>query len=136
MDPSETGRNTPTDRNLLEFMMRNPDFKWGDLPSSEGAIRELGVRGAISENRKRVSRRRASSGMTSEIQRTQGRKGRQEHYKRKAILEREKEEERRRIWNRRHPGSSESGWLRREEKRKTRKANYRAYRKTRRTTKP
>jgi len=108
--------------------MRNPDFPWGNLPSSEGAVRELGVRGAI-EERGRLSPRRPSSGMTSEIQRTQGRKGRQEHYKRKAILEKEKEEERRRVWLRRHPGASESDWLKREEKRKTRKANYRNYRK-------
>jgi hypothetical protein len=128
MGSSEGRKHPPSDRNLLEFMMRNPDFKWGDLPSSEGAVRELGVRGAI-EERGRLSPRRPSSGMTSEIQRTQGRKGRQEHYKRKAILEKEKEEERRRVWLRRHPGASESDWLKREEKRKTRKVSYRNYRK-------
>jgi hypothetical protein len=116
---------------LEEFMERNPQFPWGTLNSlSEGAIEELGVVGAIQEGR-RVSARRTSSGRTSSIQRKHGRKGRQAHYTRKAILEREKEAERRATWIRRHPTANESNWIRREEKRKTRKAAEREARKLR-----
>ena len=113
---------------IMKAMMEGK-LAWGNLPSSEGAIRELGLTGAMSERRK-VSPRNPSSGRTSSIQKEKGRKGRQEHYKRKAILERQKEEERRRVWLRRNPGASESNWRRREEKRKTRKAAERAVRKT------
>ena len=118
---------------LLDFMLRRPDFKWGNLPSSEGAFRELGLEGALAEKRQK-SRRRSSSGQTSEIQRLGGRKARQEHYKRKAILEAEKEAERRATWIRRHPGAHESNWTRRQEKRRHRRAASRsARRKTRKT---
>lgn len=99
---------------------------------SEGAVRELGIEGAKSERRRR-SARRPSSGRTSSIQRVGGRKARAEHYTRKAILEREKEEERRRVWVRRHPGASESNWLRREAVRKTRKVVERKNRKQKAT---
>ena len=106
-----------------------PDAMWGNLNSvSEKAIEELGLAGAIREA-KRVSARRPSSGQTSSIQRREGRKGRQAHYTRKAVLERAKEEDRRAVWMRRHPAASESNWARREEKRKTRKAAERAARK-------
>jgi hypothetical protein len=106
-----------------------PDATWGNLNSvSEKAIEELGLAGAIREA-KRVSARRPSSGKTSSIQRREGRKGRQAHYTRKAVLERAKEAERRATWMRRHPAASESNWIRREEKRKTRKAAERAARK-------
>ena len=116
---------------LEEFMERNPTFKWGILNSlSEGAIEELGVVGAVQEAR-RVSNRRPSSGRTSSIQKKEGRKGRQAHYTRKAILEREKEAVRRAVWERRHPRAAESNWIHREEKRKTRKAAERALRKAR-----
>jgi len=123
---------------LLDFMLRRPDFKWGDLPSSNAAVRELGIEGAIAEKRQK-SRRRSSSGQTSEIQRVGGRKARQEHYKRKAILEAEKEAERRAIWIRRHPGAHESNWTRRQEKRRRRRAASRSARrqtKKHRTTAP
>jgi len=110
---------------------KNPGARWGNLNSvSEKAIEELGLAGAIAEAR-RGSPRRPSSGRTSSIQRKEGRKGRQAHYTRKAILERAKEEERRAVWMRRHPGRAESNWARREEKRKTRKAVERAARKER-----
>jgi len=116
---------------LEEFMERNPQYKWGNLNSlSEGAIEELGVVGAAQEAR-RVSARRPSSGLTSSIQRKEGRKGRQAHYTRKAVLEREKEAARRAVWERRHPRAAESNWVRREEKRKTRKAAERILRKAR-----
>jgi hypothetical protein len=106
-----------------------PDAAWGNLNSiSEKAIEELGLARAIREA-KRISARRPSSGQTSSIQRREGRKGRQAHYTRKAVLEREKEAERRSVWMRRHPDASESNWIRREEKRKTRKAAERAARK-------
>jgi hypothetical protein len=116
--------NDPIMKSLMEGKLA-----WGNLPSSEGAIEELGLEGAMKESN-RQSPRRSSSGRTSSIQREKGRKGRQEHYKRKAILEREKEEERRRVWERRHPGASESNWRHREEKRKTRKAEIRQTRKS------
>jgi hypothetical protein len=101
-------------------------FAWGNIANlSEGAIAELGLGGALVERKMAVSPRRSSSGQTNRMTR----KERKEHYKRKAILEREKEEERRRVWERRHPGASESNWRRREEARKTRKAADRAFRK-------
>jgi len=116
------------------------DFKlmktipWGLIPSSEGLIGEKGLLGAI-EHRQRFgptpSPHRSSSGRTSEIQREHGRKGRQEHYRRKAILEAEKEAERRRKFERRHPEGNEAYWMRREANRKTRKAGERQARKRR-----
>jgi len=124
------GSKTPltnSDR-IVDFMMRNPDFPWGNMPSSEEAIRELGVIGAMKEANRR-STGRSSSGRTSSIQRKGGRKARQAHYTRKAIAEKRKEAERRAVWERRHPGASESNWLRRQEKRKTRKAADRALKK-------
>jgi hypothetical protein len=115
---------------ILKAMM-NGKLAWGDVANlSDGAVREFGIEGAMAE-RNRPSARRSSSGRTSSIQRREGRKGRQAHYTRKAILEREKEEERRRVWIRRHPGASESNWLRREGIRKTRKAAARQLRKSR-----
>jgi hypothetical protein len=122
-----------SDKNLLKFMTRHPEVEWADLPSSEGRIQQLGVRGAIAHNRATrgmPSPRRASSGMTSEIKRVEGRKGRQAHYTRKAILEAEKEARRRASWNARHPGSSNRGWNRKEAARKTRKAEERANRRS------
>jgi hypothetical protein len=105
--------------------MMNGALPWGNVANlSEGAVRELGVQGAMEEHWVR-SPRRSSSGKTSSIQGRLGRKGRQAHYTRKAILEREKEGHRRAVWERRHPGASESHWRSREEKRKTRKANER-----------
>jgi hypothetical protein len=82
-----------------------------------------------------LSSRRSSSGRTSSIQREGGRKARQAHYTRKAILEKRKEAERRAVWERRHPGASESDWRRRQEKRKTRKAADRALKKAIKTRK-
>ena len=109
--------------------MMEGKLPWGNVANlSEGAVRELGIEGAIDEHWK-LSPRRSSSGRTSSIQRVHGRKGRQAHYTRKAILEREKEESRRKVWERRHPGASESNWRRHEENRKSRKANQRATRK-------
>lgn len=101
-------------------------FQWGNIANlSDAAIEELGLEGAFLEQKMAVSPHRSSSGQTNRMTR----KERKEHYKRKAILEREKEEERRRVWERRHPGGRESEWRAREEKRKTRKAANRAFRK-------
>ena len=108
-------------------MIKSGAIAWGDVVSSPGAVAELGLEGARAE-KARGSPHRASSGQTSEIQRVHGRKGRAEHYKRKAILEKEKEEARRVVWLRRHPGAHESNWVLREDKRKTRKANLRMVR--------
>ena len=105
-------------------MIKAGTLAWGDVVSSPGAVAELGLEGARAE-KARGSPHRASSGQTSEIQRVHGRKGRKEHYTRKAILEKEKEEARRVVWLRRHPGAPEANWERREEKRKTRKAEQR-----------
>jgi hypothetical protein len=78
---------------------------------------------------------RSSSGMTSEIQRKGGRKARKEHYTRKAVLENQKEAERRRVWLQLHPDASESNWRRREERRKTRRATRHVYRKRKTSSK-
>ena len=109
-------------------MIKSGAIAWGDVVSSPGAVAELGLEGARAE-KARGSPHRASSGQTSEIQRVHGRKGRKEHYTRKAILEKEKEEARRVVWLRRHPGAPEANWVRREEKRKTTKADQRLMRK-------
>jgi len=85
--------------------------------------------GNVPESPKANSPHRPSSGQTSEIQRLHGRKGRQAHYTRKAILEKAKEEERRRMWLAHHPGAPESNWATREKKRKTRKEILRGMRK-------
>jgi hypothetical protein len=75
------------------------------------------------------SPRLSSSGRTSSIQRKGGRKARKEHYTRKAVLERKKEEKRRQLWALRNPGASEENWRRGENLRKTRKAIERSMRK-------
>jgi len=109
-------------------MLKAGTLAWGNVVSSPGAVAELGLEGARAE-KARGSPHRASSGQTSEIQRLHGRKGRKEHYTRKAILEKEKEEARRAVWLRRHPGAPEANWERREEKRKLEKARQRLMRK-------
>lgn len=112
-------------QNMFQANREGWPYQWGNIANlSDKAVEELGIAGAMREERE-GSPRRASSGNTNRMTR----KERKEHYKRKAILEREKEEERRRVWQRRHPGASESNWRRREEVRKTRKAQNRAFRK-------
>ena len=97
-------------------------YAWGNLMNlSEGAIDELGIEGAMAE-RNANSPHRNSSGLTTEIVHAHGRKAGKEHYKRKAILEAEKEVERRAAWLRRHPGAPESNWGRRQETRKVKRA--------------
>jgi hypothetical protein len=114
-------------RLLQEMFAKNTRYAWGNIANlSEGAVQELGIEGAMAEAA--GSPRRASSGMTEEMKR-RPRKERQAYYTRKAIHEAEKEAERRRRWQRRHPGASESNWRRREATRKTRKAAERAWRK-------
>jgi hypothetical protein len=96
---------------------------WGNLMNlSDPAIEELGIEGAIAE-RNAISPHRASSGMTTEIVHAHGRKAGKEHYKRKAILEAEKEVVRRATWLRRHPGAPEANWARRQETRKATRAD-------------
>jgi nucleotide-binding universal stress UspA family protein len=116
----------PNDDLLAYMLKRGSSLKWGNVANlSEGAFKELGFVGAYDEAR-RPSERRASSGMTEHMTR----KERQEHYRRKAVLEAKKEAERRAVWVRRHPGAPEANWVRREAARKTRKAGERAARKT------
>ena len=98
-------------------------YAWGNLMNlSDPTIEELGINGAIAE-RNAISPHRASSGMTTEIVHAHGRKAGKEHYKRKAILEAEKEVERRAKWLRRHPGAPEANWVRRQETRKVARAD-------------
>lgn len=104
---------------LERYMEKNPGTQWGDI---------LRNRGPSSDDHAH-SLHRSSSGRTSSIQRKGGRKAREAHYTRKAILERQKEEARRARWEEHHPLSSESAWRRREARRKTRKAAERAARK-------
>ena len=107
-----------------------PHIPWGnlDIIEDEKVVDKYGLGYAIREA-KMSSPRRHSSGRTSSIQKREGRKGRQAHYTRKAILEREKEADRRAMWRNLHPNGNESNWLLREQKRKTRKAAERAARK-------
>ena len=109
-----------------------PHIPWGnlDIIEDEKVVDKYGLGYALKEA-KMSSVRRPSSGRTSSIQKREGRKGRQAHYTRKAILEREKEADRRAMWRNLHPDGSERNWLQREEKRKTRKAAERAARKAR-----
>ena len=109
-----------------------PHIKWGNLNiiEDEKVVDKYGLGYAFKEA-KMSSPRRHSSGRTSSIQKREGRKGRQAHYTRKAILEREKEADRRAMWRNLHPDGHESNWLLREQKRKTRKAAERAARKAR-----
>jgi hypothetical protein len=112
-----------------------PNVGWGNLDDlSEKAVEELGLNGALHEARFGSPHLR-SSGRTSSIQRNTGRKGRNAHYKRKGELEGKKEATRRATWLRRHPGASESNWIRREAVRKTRKAAERAHRKAEKAAK-
>ena len=110
------------------------DVPWGNWANlEEGNIRKFGVRGAMTR-RNRLSARRSSSGRTSSGERKHptrkaAKAWRAEHYKRKAILEREKEEARRREWKADFPEEGEANWNRREAARKTRKAANRAIRK-------
>jgi hypothetical protein len=109
-------------REIREAEAAGRPYAWADVMSlSEGDVEELGVEGAMAA-RNAGSPHRASSGLTTEIVHAHGRKAGKEHYKRKAILEAEKEVERRAKWLRRHPGAPESNWARRQETRKVKRA--------------
>lgn len=99
--------------NVLKKMMNKGEL-WGNMENANSVY---------------SSPHLASSGRTSSIQREGGRKARKAHYTRKAILEREKEEKRRKRWVAKNPGGSESNWQRAEELRKTRRAINRRLRK-------
>ena len=118
----------PVPGGIEDLMQRRPNIGWGNINAiSEGALREGGY-GAAHDEAIRRSSRLSSSGMSNIMPR----KTRKEHYRRKAILEIRKANERRAVWERRHPGAHESNWEHREKKREGRKA---ASRKVRRTTK-
>jgi hypothetical protein len=109
-------------REIREAEAAGRPYAWADVMSlSEGDVEELGVKGAMAA-RNAGSPHRASSGLTTDIIHAHGRKAGKEHYKRKAILEAEKEVERRAKWLRRHPGAPESNWVRRQETRKVKRA--------------
>lgn len=117
-------------RDLVAAHAAGRPYDWGDFDHlSEGAVEELGVNGAIAE-RNAGSPHRNSSGQTTEIVHAHGRKAGKEHYKRKAILELEKEAVRRATWLRRHPGAPESNWVRRQDTRKAARAERVRSRKT------
>ena len=116
----------PKDKYMQALMNGRP---WGNMANLDpDDVQAIGVNAAMAE-RYKASPRRSSSGRTSSIQRTGGRKARQAHYTRKAILEREKEATRRALWESRFPGAPAEHWNRREAARKTRKAANRAVRK-------
>ncbi len=97
-------------REMREAEKRGEPYSWGNVAElSEGAIKELGIAGAISE-RNRASSHVASSGESA----TMPRKVRKEHYTRKIAKYKAHEDERRVRWERRHPGAPESNWERRE----------------------
>jgi hypothetical protein len=97
-------------REMREADERGESIQWGNLLNlSEGAVEELGIKGAMAE-RNRISSRVASSGESPHMPR----KMRKEHYTRKIAKYKEHEAERRTRWKRRHPGANESNWTRRE----------------------
>jgi hypothetical protein len=112
--------------------LRKGNRMWGNLihpELSNANVAAVGIDAALAELAQ--SPRLTSSGKTSEWtgHMTTGQKKKDEwyqgHYKRKGILERQKEETRRARWNARHPGAPENAWQYRQAKRKTRKASER-----------
>ena len=93
---------------------------WGDLLNIDFELaKRAGLPAALEEERARgYSPHLASSGMSDEM--TRG--PRKQHYIRKAIMEKEKEEKRRAHWQKYYPGVPEINWQLKEEARKTRKA--------------
>jgi len=85
---------------------------------SSGDVKEMGLMKAEDV---RYMPSSSSHGRSSSAKR-KGRKARKEYYRLKGEREGEKEAERRRVWEERHPDGRESNWLWREERRKTRKA--------------
>ena len=107
----------------------NAGITWGNMAMlNDDDVNDYGIMGAY---RKMLagSEHRASSGYTSNILRSQGRKGVKAHYKRKGELEGRKEAARRAEWERLHPGAKEMNWNRRQGVRKTRRAAHIASRK-------
>jgi hypothetical protein len=115
---------------LMTRLLEEGRIGWGNLAAMDPYVLEReGVKAAYNEAwgaRSSASEHRPSSGLTSNITRREGRKGRKAHYTRKAILEREKEEKRRARWLARYPGAPESHWTVKEQNRKTRKQAERA----------
>jgi hypothetical protein len=108
-------------REMVEAEERGEPYLWGNVFNlSEGAIEELGIKGAMAE-RDQLSSHVASSGESYKMPR----KMRKEHYARKIAKYQAHEAERRARWERRHPGAPEENW-------KEREAAHRAKRNTRR----
>ena len=101
---------------------------WGNLPP-EINIAQYGLAGALALKNER-SEHVPSSGRTSSIQRLGGRKARGEHYTRKAILEKKKEQERMEMWKKLYPDADPANFQRHENERKWRKGYERKVRKT------
>lgn len=111
------------------------NYNWYDLflnpELDDRRVAEVGINAALAEQEHRrqlgMSPRRPSSGRSN----TMTRKERKEHYRRKGILEAEKEAARRAEWERLRPRRPEANWREREEARKRRKSSERRSRKAR-----
>lgn len=115
-------------RELHEAEERGEPYQWGNVMNlSEGAVEELGIKGAM-EERARLSSHLASSGESP----TMPRKARKEHYTRKIAKYKAHEAERRARWERRHPGAGESNWERREAAHRAERQKRRNFRRTHR----
>jgi len=114
-------------QDMLKAESEGRPFLWGNIANmSNSFVNKVGLSNAFREVREPyVSEHRASSGMSNRMTR----KERKAHYVRKGILEREKEEARRRKFKYYNPDASESKWLAQEAARKNRKAAERATRK-------
>ncbi len=103
---------------------------WGNIAMlNEDNVNDYGIMGAYRKMMK-GSEHRASSGLTSDILRAEGRKGVKAHYKRKGELEGTKEVARKAEWMRLHPGAADANWMRRQAQRKTKRAENIAWRKS------
>ncbi len=115
-------------REMHEAEERGEPYMWGNLLNlSEGAVEELGIKGAM-EERNRISSHVASSGQSPLMPR----KARKEHYTRKIAKYQAHEAERRERWERRHPGAPESNWEHREAAHRAARQKRRNFRRTHR----
>ena len=105
---------------LSDPFKKLPFYTWGDLVDKLSEEEEARYRSEIGYIYG-SSPHRSSSGRTSSIQKTHGRKGRAAHYKRKGELEGEKEGRRRTRWREVFPRKESPHFKKLEEKRKARR---------------
>lgn len=122
-------------KQALEGEKLGKQYNWTDLfmnpELDERRVAEIGLDEALAEQIYRREYGRSPHRPSSGRSNTMTRKERKEHYRRKGILEAEKEGRRRAEWERLHPGGRESNWRHREEARKRRKSSERRSRKAR-----